>query len=94
MDTFSMSWLVTWSVRIIPRGDTLRVTFCSFFPLALAVATILLTAAADSSSPLGRSTSVMPRYLRVKSMPSSSVSRVSVQFSGSLRCRPPPPSSA
>lgn len=31
-----MSWLVMPSVRIIPRGDTLRVTFCSFFPLALA----------------------------------------------------------
>lgn len=49
----------------------------------LTVATILLTAAADSSSPLGCSTSVMPRYLRLKSIPSSSVSRVSVQFSGS-----------
>lgn len=32
-----MSWLVMPSVRIIPRGDTLRVTFCSFFPLALAL---------------------------------------------------------
>lgn len=31
-----MSWLVRLSVRIMPRGDTLRVTFCSFFPLALA----------------------------------------------------------
>lgn len=37
MDTFSMSCLVVLSVRIIPRGDTLRVTFCSFFPLALAL---------------------------------------------------------
>lgn len=37
MDTFSISWLVMPSVRIIPRGDTLRVTFCSFFPLALAL---------------------------------------------------------
>jgi hypothetical protein len=36
MDTFSMSWLVRLSVRMIPRGDTLSVTFCSFFPLALA----------------------------------------------------------
>lgn len=36
MDTFSMSWSVMLSVRIIPRGDTLRVTFCGFFPLALA----------------------------------------------------------
>lgn len=52
---------------------------------ALTVATILLTAAADSSSPLGRSTSVIPRYLRLKTMPSSSVSRVSVQFSGNSR---------
>lgn len=72
---------------------------------ALTVATILLTAAADSSSPLGRSTSVIPRYLRLKTMPSSSVSRVSVQFSGNSRTgqatlsllsrpgshRPPPP---
>lgn len=32
-----MSWLVMLSVRIMPRGDTLRVTFCSFFPLALAL---------------------------------------------------------
>lgn len=32
-----MSWLVMLSVRMIPRGDTLRVTFCSFFPLALAL---------------------------------------------------------
>lgn len=53
--------------------------------LALTVATILLTAAADSSSPLGLSTSVIPRYLRLKTMPSSSVSRVSVQFSGNSR---------
>lgn len=51
----------------------------------LTVATILLTAAAESSSPLGCSTSVMPMYLRLKSIPSSSVSRVSVQFSGSSR---------
>lgn len=32
-----MSWLVMLSVRMIPRGDTLRVTFCSFFPLAFAL---------------------------------------------------------
>lgn len=51
----------------------------------LTVATILLTAAADSSSPLGLSTNVIPRYLRLKTMPSSSVSRVSVQFSGNSR---------
>lgn len=51
----------------------------------LTVATILLTAAADSSSPLGLSTSVMPRYLRLKTMPSSRVSRVSVQFSGNSK---------
>ena len=51
--------------------------------LGLTVATILLTAAADISSPLGCSTSVMPRYLRLKIIPSSNVSRVSVQFSGS-----------
>lgn len=55
-------------------------------PMALAgltVAAILLTAAADSSSPLGCSTSVMPKYFRLKSIPSRRVSRVSVQFSGS-----------
>lgn len=49
----------------------------------LTVATILLTAAADSSSPLGCSTIVTPRYLRWKTMPSNRVSLVSVQFSGS-----------
>lgn len=47
------------------------------------MATILLTAAADSSWPLGWSTSVMPRCQRLKVMPSRMVSRVSVQFSGS-----------
>lgn len=50
---------------------------------ALTVAKILLTAAADCSSPLGWSTSVMPRWRRLKVMPSRMVSRVSVQFSGS-----------
>lgn len=49
----------------------------------LTVATILLTAAADCSSPLGWSTSVMPRWRRLNVMPSKMVSRVSVQFSGS-----------
>lgn len=49
----------------------------------LTVTTILLTAAADRSSPLGWSTSVMPRWRRLKVMPSKMVSRVSVQFSGS-----------
>lgn len=51
--------------------------------VSLTVATILLTAAADSSSPLGCSTIVTPRYLRWKTMPSNRVSLVSVQFSGS-----------
>lgn len=50
---------------------------------SLTVATILLTAAADCSSPLGCSTIVTPRYLRWNVMPSSRVSLVSVQFSGS-----------
>jgi len=50
---------------------------------ALTVATILFTAAADSSSPLGWSTSVMPRRRRLKVTPSMTASRVSVQFSGS-----------
>ncbi len=49
----------------------------------LTVATILLTAAADSSSPLGCSTIVTPRYLSWTVMPSRRVSLVSVQFSGS-----------
>lgn len=49
----------------------------------LTVATILLTAAADSSSPLGCSTIVTPRYLSWNAMPSRRVSLVSVQFSGS-----------
>lgn len=31
-----MSSLVLLSFRTIPRGDTFRVTFCSFFPLAFA----------------------------------------------------------
>lgn len=53
--------------------------------LFLTVATILLTAAADSSSPLGCSTMVTPRYLSWNTMPSRRVSRVSVQFSGSSR---------
>lgn len=58
--------------------------FCKVLHLQiLTVATILLTAAAESSSPFGCSTNVMPRYLRLNSTPSSSVSRVSVQFSGS-----------
>lgn len=47
------------------------------------VATTLLMAAAESSSPFGCSTSVIPRYLRLKVIPSSRVSLVSVQFSGS-----------
>lgn len=51
--------------------------------LYLTVATILLTAAADSSSPLGCSTIVTPRYLSWNTMPSRRVSLVSVQFSGS-----------
>lgn len=51
----------------------------------LTVATILLTAAAERSSPLGSSTSVMPMYFRLKSIPSSRVSLVSVQFSGSSK---------
>lgn len=51
--------------------------------IGLTVATILLTAAADSSSPFGCSTSVTPRYFSWNAMPSSRVSRVSVQFSGS-----------
>lgn len=51
--------------------------------LSLTVATILLTAAADSSSPLGCSTIVTPRYLSWNTMPSRRVSLVSVQFSGS-----------
>lgn len=55
-------------------------SWSSFTPT---VATILFTAAADSSSPLGWSTSVMPRWQRLKVIPSKMVSRVSVQFSGS-----------
>lgn len=51
--------------------------------VGLTVATILLTAAADNSSPLGCSTIVTPRYFSWNTMPSSRVSRVSVQFSGS-----------
>lgn len=47
------------------------------------VMTILFTAAADRSSPLGWSTRVMPRWRRLKVKPSMMVSRVSVQFSGS-----------
>lgn len=50
---------------------------------ALTVAIILFTAAADRSSPLGWSTSVMPRWRRLKVMPSKIISLVSVQFSGS-----------
>lgn len=51
--------------------------------LSLTVATILLTAAAESSSPLGCSTIVTPRYFSWNTIPSRRVSRVSVQFSGS-----------
>lgn len=49
----------------------------------LTVATILFTAAAESSSPLDSCTSVMPKYFSWKTIPSNRVSRVSVQFSGS-----------
>lgn len=36
MEMFSISWLEALSYRMIPLGDTVNVTFCSFFPLALA----------------------------------------------------------
>ncbi len=53
----------------------------------LTVATILLTAAAESSSPLGWSTRVMPRCRMLKVIPSRRVSLVSVQFSASSGAR-------
>lgn len=49
----------------------------------LTVATILRMAAEAMSSPLGWPTSVIPRYFTLNTIPSSSVSFVSVQFSGS-----------
>lgn len=70
----------TWGQGQLGQGELAQAPVLLVWTLT--VATILLTAAADSSSPLGRSTSVMPRYLRLKIMPSSRVSRVSVQFSG------------
>jgi hypothetical protein len=36
MDMFSISWVEALSYRMIPRGETLSVTFWSFFPLAFA----------------------------------------------------------
>lgn len=36
MEMFSISSFVLLSFNTIPRGDTFRVTFCSFFPLAFA----------------------------------------------------------
>lgn len=62
---------------------TLKRDFKLLVRACLTVATILLTAAAESSSPLGCSTIVTPRYLSWNDMPSSRVSLVSVQFSGS-----------
>lgn len=47
------------------------------------MATILRMAAEAMSSPLGCPTRVIPRYLTLNTMPSSRVSLVSVQFSGS-----------
>lgn len=49
----------------------------------LTVVTILRMAAEAMSSPLGWPTRVMPRYFTLNTIPSSSVSLVSVQFSGS-----------
>ena len=36
MEMFSISWLEALSYRMIPRGETVNVTFWSFLPLALA----------------------------------------------------------
>jgi len=36
MEMFSISWVEALSDRMIPRGETVTVTFWSFFPLALA----------------------------------------------------------
>lgn len=66
----------------VTSAETISATWARVFA-SLTVATILLTAAADSSSPLGCSTMVTPRYLSWNTMPSSRVSLVSVQFSGS-----------
>lgn len=49
----------------------------------LTVATILRMAAEAMSSPLGWPTRVIPRYFTLNTIPSSRVSLVSVQFSGS-----------
>ena len=63
-----------------PSGGGRRGRWCAS---PLTVATMRFTAAADSSSPLGCSTMVTPRYFSWNTMPSSRVSLVSVQFSGS-----------
>ncbi|XP_054675427.1 intraflagellar transport protein 172 homolog isoform X11 [Grus americana] len=66
-----------------PSGGLLRSKHSRAPGPALTVATILRMAAAAMSSPLGFSTSVMPRYLSVKHIPSSSGSCISAQLSGS-----------
>lgn len=72
--------LLNWKIKYLQIYFLWDIVHVTTF---LTVMTILFTAAADRSSPLGWSTRVMPRWWRLKVMPSKIVSRVSVQFSGS-----------
>lgn len=72
--------LLNWKIKYLQIYFLWDIVHVTTF---LTVVTILFTAAADRSSPLGWSTRVMPRWRRLKVMPSKIVSRVSVQFSGS-----------
>ncbi len=70
---------------IIPYYSQFLKSFDPFLLWWLTVVTILLIAAAAMSSPLGWPTRVMPRYFTLNTIPSKSVSLVSVQFSGSSK---------
>ncbi len=70
---------------IVPYYSHFLKSFDPFLLWWLTVATILLIAAAAMSSPLGWPTRVMPKYFTLNTIPSKSVSLVSVQFSGSSK---------